>query len=72
MNENESLRNTDIYKRLNIFMKNVGKDSEKSTLHEMFEIHNLIFPDEKEHNKTCATCQLKVYNRLKKWWIENR
>lgn len=67
-----SLRNTDIYKDLNDFMKNIGKEDESKTLDKMFELHNMIFPDNKEHNKTCGACQKKVFEKLKTWWVDNR
>jgi hypothetical protein len=43
-----------------------GKNTiSKAQTDTMFNIHNLIFPNIKEHGRTCTTCKSRVYNRLK-------
>ncbi len=49
-----------------------GKDrilEEQTT--RMFNLHNIIFPHILEYNKSCPACRERVYNRLKKYWLEN-
>ena len=37
----------------------------------MFGVHNRIFPNAREHTKSCANCRGRVYNRLKEWYKNN-
>jgi hypothetical protein len=39
---------------------------------EMFALHNEIFPNLREHGIGCGGCRQRVYDRLKKWYTENK
>lgn len=37
----------------------------------MFGVHNRLFPNTKEHTKSCTACRGRVYNRLTEWYKNN-
>ena len=52
----------------------VGKEDYKQdaiTIRELFNIHNVVFPQTLEYSVSCGGCRSRVYNRLKQWWIDN-
>ena len=38
----------------------------------MYNIHNRLFPDSPEHQKSCPSCRARVYKKLKDYWIKNK
>jgi hypothetical protein len=46
-----------------------GKNTiNKEQTDRMFNLNNTIFPNVKEHGRTCVTCRSRVYNRLKNYY----
>lgn len=46
-----------------------GKNTiNKEQTDRMFNLNNTIFPNIKEHGRTCTTCRSRVYNRLKNYY----
>jgi hypothetical protein len=64
------------YDRVHNFMSDMrGKEShnhpaEKIT--ELFNIHNMCFPNNPEYSKSCGGCRARVYNRMKTFWSETK
>jgi hypothetical protein len=63
------------FKRVdNLMQQLVGKENRRQssqTISELFNLHNEMFPHNKQTAKSCAGCRNRVYRRLKDWWINN-
>lgn len=52
----------------------VGKENHRhdaQTIRELFNIHNVVFPNMLEYSTSCGGCRSRVYNRLRQWWEDN-
>ncbi len=55
----------------NLMKRLVGHEENRhssSTINELFDLHNQVFPENKETGRTCGSCRARVYSRLKMWW----
>jgi hypothetical protein len=41
--------------------------AEQAEISALFNFNNLIFPDLKEHGKSCDSCVARVYQRMVNW-----
>jgi len=52
-----------------------GKEDHRVPAHiitEMFNAHNMAFPNNREYSKSCGGCRQRVWNRLKAYYHENK
>jgi hypothetical protein len=38
----------------------------------LFNLHNQLFPDLKEWNRSCPACRERIYNRMREWWMAQK
>lgn len=38
----------------------------------IFNMHNVVFWENREYSKSCGGCRQRVWNKLKTWYFENR
>lgn len=38
------------------------------TMTELFNIHNICFPQNPEYSRACSGCRVRVYNRMVTYW----
>lgn len=52
-----------------------GKENYNVPAHiitDIFNVHNEIFWENKEHSKGCGGCRQRVWGKLKAWYHENK
>ena len=52
----------------------VGKEDHRhnaETIRELFNLHNVTFPNMLEYSVSCSGCRARVFNRLRQWWQDN-
>lgn len=52
-----------------------GKEDQRvpaDVITEMFNVHNQIFPNNREYSKSCGGCRQRVWNRLKAHYHSNK
>lgn len=57
-----------------IMQRLVGKENHRhdaQVIRELFNAHNVVFPNNREYSTSCSGCRQRVYNRLKGWWQDN-
>lgn len=55
----------------NLMMLLVGKEGHNhppERITELFNIHNLCYPQKLEYSKSCGSCRQRVYNRVLEYW----
>lgn len=64
----------ELLKRVGDLIESIGTTNytDAHQTNEMFNLNNLIFPNLKEFGKSCSTCRLRVYHRLKSYWETNK
>lgn len=48
-----------------------GHRHDGNTIRELFNIHNVVFPQTLEYSTSCSGCRARVYERVKNWWLEH-
>ncbi len=59
----------------NLMLLLIGKEShriEAHTITELFNAHNMVFPEKLEYSKGCSGCRERVYKRLRDWYESNK
>lgn len=53
----------------------VGRESQShgaEVITVLFNLHNKAYPFAQEHSRSCSGCRVRVYQRLKTFWAENK
>lgn len=59
----------------NLYVEWKGKENYRVPGHvitQMFNLHNYLHPQTPEYSKSCNACRAKVWDRLKRYYEENR
>lgn len=64
------------YKRINDIMTYLqgkeGHNHDAEIITQLFNAHNLAYPNNPEYSKSCGGCRERVYNRLVTYWNETK
>ena len=47
-----------------------GHNHNAETIGRLFRLHNRVYLDRPEYSQSCNGCRVRVYNRLKSWWLD--
>ncbi len=45
---------------------------ESHVIRELFNVHNVCYPNAMEHSTSCGGCRARVYSRMVTFWLENK
>ena len=64
------------FNEVDALMQNLyGKEGyrhDAQTIRNLFNIHNVLFPNTLEYSVNCGGCRERVYNRVRDWWLEHK